>query len=122
MMNMANKNIRWIILAALVLIVFSMKGTVPTESVAAVEGKLCSTDTDCPCWGTYNKTGTDISAYGIGVASCEAGTCNIDYCFDIEPVGEWARDNPWAWIRENALFTLLVAGLLIWVGFFWPKT
>ena len=118
---MAKINRKWILIGALILIVFLMRGKVPVESVAAIEGQICSKDADCPCWGTYNKTGTDITAYGLGTANCEAGACDMTYCFDIGSVGEWTRDKPWAWMRENVLFTALVIGLLIWVGFFWPK-
>ncbi len=122
---MANKNLKWILIGALVLIVFSMKGTVPAESVAAIEGQQCINNSDCPCWGTYNFTTSltkdDATAYGIGIASCESGACDMTYCFDIGPVGEWTRDHPWIWMKENILFTALVAGLSIWVLFFWPK-
>lgn len=122
---MVNKNVRWILLAGLVLIIFLMRGKVPVESVADIEGQLCSVDKDCPCWGKYNYTTAlteeEATAYGIGVADCKAGVCDITYCFDIQEVGVWARDKPWVYLKENVLFTILILGLLVWVVFFWPK-
>lgn len=122
---MANKNIRWVLLGALVLIVFTMKGTAPAESVAAIEGQPCSEDDDCPCWGKYNYTTTltedEATAYGIGTAKCEAGVCDMTYCFDVQEVGAWMRDHPWGWMKGNILFTVLLVALFGWVIFFWPK-
>ena len=118
--KMTKMNIRWILIGALILIVFTMKGTAPAESVAAIEGQQCSVDEDCPCWGTYNVTATDITAYGIGTASCSESMCDMTYCCDVQPAGEWLRDKPWLWMKENVLFTVLLAALFGWVTFFWP--
>lgn len=124
---------KWILIGALVLLVFLMKGTTKKEDVAAIEGQPCLEDDDCPCWGEYNYTtslGEEATAYGIGVARCKKpygaaetteGTCDITYCFDVEEAGIWMRDKPWEYLKENPLFTVLILGLLVWVTFFWPK-
>lgn len=130
---MDKQMIKWILIAGLVLIIFSMKGTVKKESVAAINGQPCKLDADCPCWGTYNVTGLggtipteNATAYGAGIANCKipsggvTGTCDMTYCMDIQPVGTWLRDNPWAYLKENSLLTVGIIALGIGL-LFWPK-
>ncbi len=122
---------RLIILAVIAVIVFSMQNTLPKQSVAAIEGKPCAVDADCPCMGTYNMTqfpggtitpASNATAWGIGVASCEASKCDMTYCVDVEPVGTWLKENPWAWIKDpaNLPMVLLIIGLLVML-LIWPK-
>ncbi len=115
---MNGKNMRWILLGVLILIIFGMQNTIPKESVADVEGQVCSVDEDCPCFGQIEGTG--ITAYGLGVATCTAGTCDTTYCFDVQPIGEYFRDNQWAWLKGNPVMTLAIIGLTI-VLITWPK-
>lgn len=121
---------KWILIAGLVLIIFSMKGTVKKESVAAIQGQQCLKDADCPCWGTYNYTTSlpaeNATAYGAGIANCKVpsggttGTCDMTYCMDLQDVGTWLRDSPWEYLRTNPLFTVGI--LVVAVGLiFWPK-
>lgn len=114
---MANKNMRWILLGVLVILFFGMQNTVPKEAVADVEGQACNVDEDCPCWGELSD-GTE--AFGIGTATCDEGVCNIDYCFDVEPIGDWLKDNPLQWLRDNTLVAAAMLVLLL-VVIFWPK-
>lgn len=139
---MKNNNMRWILLIGVALIIFSMRGTVPKEAVADVNGQLCGEDTDCPCWGEYNFLGNE-TAYGLGVASCincsdsdnynatgclegtggpytDGMHCDTTWCFDVEPVADWAKDNPWAWMNDNPMMVIGVAALII-VFIAWPK-
>lgn len=115
-----NNNIRWILLAIAVLLIFSMQNISPKEAVADIDGQPCDTDSDCPCWGTYMVTGENISANGIGIASCEDGLCDMTYCVNVVPVGEWVRDNPFNWIKGNPLGFIVFIALLLTV-MFWPK-
>jgi hypothetical protein len=122
---MKNDNMRWMLLAIGVVIVLGMQQTLPKEvmqklALNETAGMACTDDSDCPCWGTYEVGGADISAYGIGTSRCIDNVCDITYCLDVQPFGEWARDNPWEWLRTNPLATVGLAGLLLLV-IFWPK-
>ncbi len=140
---MKNNNMRWVLLAIAVLLIFSMRDTIPKEVVADMEGLSCTEDTvaeDCPCWGSIED---GPEAYGIGVGRCidctkesnvglDACTlrasvgntgdlaCSMQYCFDVQEIGEWTRDTPFAFFKDNVLFTVLIVGLLIMV-IMWPK-
>lgn len=124
---MANQtNMRMLILVAIVLLFLGMQNTVPKEYVSCVgstdpdclgvEGRSCSTDADCPCWGTV--PGTEVTAYGIGTAKCKDGFCDTTYCFDVQPIGEWIRDTPWAWMKDNPLIVMLFIGLILVYAFY----
>jgi hypothetical protein len=121
---------KWVMIAGLVLILFSMKNTVPAQSVAAIDNQQCAKDADCPCWGKYNYTTSlpeaNATAYGVGIAHCEipsgetTGTCDMTYCMDVQEVGTWLRDKPWAYLRDNPLLTIGV--IAVGLGLiFWPK-
>lgn len=135
---MADKQtLKWVLIVGLLLVVFSMKGNVPAQSVAAIEGQPCINSSDCPCWGKYNVTQfgtptgwTDVeqnaTAYGVGLASCrdtgpKINTCDMTYCLDVKPVGEWMRDKPWEYLRTHSLFAVLIIGLLVGTLVFWPN-
>lgn len=121
------KDTRWLLAIAVVVLFFSMQNMVPKESVAAIHGATCNEDADCPCWGEYNSTmfpgqvpAGEETAYGIGVASCENGACDMTWCYDIEPWEEYIVDKPWNWLKENptaALAFVILLGFII----FWPK-
>ena len=132
-----NKNLKWVIAGVLVLIVFGMQNTLPKEAVADVNGVSCTADEDCPCWGKIETQ--NIESFGLGVSRCidcsqlsnqnltgckkapsyTSGLhCDTTYCFDVQPIGEYARDNPWAWLKNNPLITAGIVGLglllLLW--------
>lgn len=115
-----NKNNAKILLIGLViLIIISIQEPAQKEAVADVEGQSCSVDTDCPCFGKIE--GTSIEAYGIGASTCtDKKVCDTTYCIDVQPVGEWARDHPWQWIKNNPLIILAAIGLII-LWFNWNK-
>lgn len=115
-MKMENK--RLILIAILAVLVFGMQGTVKKESVAAIEGQLCTIDEDCPCWGEYGTNG--ITAYGIGTARCIDSKCDMTWCYDIEPIADWFKENPFAWMKENVMITF---GILAGIGLvlFWDR-
>jgi len=122
-----------ILLVLLGVIVFGLQNTTKKENVAAIEGADCIKDEDCPCWGVYNTSlhgippewdqtnpKTNATAYGIGIAKCDDGACDMTWCYDVQPIGEWLRDTPWQWAKEN---TMLTIGIIITaiVLIFWPK-
>jgi len=90
------------------------------EAVADVEGQSCQTDIDCPCWGTINNT--DITAWGVGISSCDENTltCDTTFCVDVEPVGTWVKDNPLQWAKNNILIVFGMLGLVLLI-IVWPK-
>jgi len=94
-----------------------MQGSIPKEAVADVEGQTCTLDKDCPCWGEIEGVTT---AYGIGVSQCKANVCDTTYCVDVQPVGDWVKENPLNWIKDNIMLTLGILVLLLSV-LFWPK-
>ena len=123
------KNIRWVILILAAILLFSMKSTstIPKDAVADIEGQYCEADEDCPCLGRYNETqyGSDLTeeeatAWGIGVGSCENNACDMTWCADLEPVGDYIRDNPWAWVKDNIVIAIAIVGLVL-LGLFMPK-
>lgn len=130
-------DMRWILLGVLALILFGMQDTVPKEAVADVYGEPCAVDDDCPCWGKYNVTGQDISAYGLGTSKCvDCGltynsdedvcngttqkVCDTRWCFDVEPVADWTRDHPWQWLKSNPMIMVGIIGITLLIVF-WPK-
>lgn len=121
MIKEANK--KWIFVALVALLVFGLHNTTKKESVAAIEGQPCTYDEDCPCWGEYTVSVIEnATAYGIGIARCrDIGTCDMQYCFDIEPVGEWLRENPMQWMKDNIVITVALIGLLVFVFVLFPK-
>jgi len=123
------KNIKWVILVIAALLIFFMKGTtvIPKEAVADIEGQQCAEDADCPCLGKYNITqfGSSLSeeeatAWGIGVGDCKNNACDMTWCADLTPVGEYIEEKPWAWVKDNMIIAALIAGLVI-VGLLMPK-
>ena len=133
---------RILLIGAIILIFFGMQNTLPKQTVADVEGLACTKDTakkDCPCWGEI-KDGPE--AFGIGVGSCidcsigknqnRTGcikadnpggmACDMSYCFDVQPAGEWMRDKPLAWATDPSNVTIVIGiiGLLLLL-IFWPK-
>jgi len=122
-------NMRLIMLGALVLLIFSLQGTVKKESIESIEGEACNVDDDCPCFGRYNATeaggtltGDEARAWGIGVGRCEDSACDMSYCFDVEPWVDWAREKPLDWLtdKENAMTVLAI--IVIGIGLIaWPK-
>ena len=115
-----NKQI--LLLIGLVILLFTMSSKAPLEAVENIEGVSCDTDADCPCWGTYATPGTNanITARGIGIASCEDHKCNVDLCIDVEPVGTWIKNNPFQYLKKNPLMLFTLIGLLILV-LSWPQ-
>lgn len=141
---MDNKTMKWILIAAIVLIVFGMRGALPKEGVPDVTGQPCLTDDDCPCFGDYTyPSGTNTTAYGVGLSSCHTCSqaditgnksieacdgrnindkvCDTTWCYDVEPWAEWGRDNPWQWLKDNPIITLGIVALII-VLLTWPKS
>lgn len=113
------KNMKWLLVGVIVLVFLGGQDTLPKEAVADVNGQACTLDEDCPCWGTIEESG--VEAFGIGVSTCtESFVCDTTYCFDVQPVGEWARDHPWQWLKDNPLITAAIVGLLVMLAF-WPK-
>lgn len=132
------KNIKWLVAGILILVVFGTQNTLPKEAVADVNGVACNADEDCPCWGKIETQ--SIDAFGIGVSQCidcsQAGNqnltgcniggytstlrCDTTYCFDIQPLGEYVRDKPWAWLKNNPLMTAAIIGLGVLL-IMWPK-
>lgn len=109
---MAKTNIRWLLLVLAIVLILGMRTTAPKLAVADIEGRACSTDDDCPCWSEGGR--------GIGIGDCEDRKCDMTYCLDVQPVGEWLENNPWQWVRNNVAISLLISGLLV-VALFWPK-
>ncbi len=117
---MAEDRKRLILFGIIILIIIGMKDITPKETVADVEGKSCIVDTDCPCWGEYTTVGGgEITAYGLGTSSCENGNCDTTYCFDVQPIGEWTRDNPWQWLKDNPMMVVVIIGLTLLI-IYWP--
>lgn len=121
------KKIKWnYIIWGIVLVLllnFSAFIIPPTaQSVADIDGKACTKDSQCPCWGTYKTTdATPITyeAYGLGTASCVENKCDVTYCLDVQPVGEWLKAHPFQWIKDNIkIAALIMVGALIIA--FWP--
>ncbi len=112
-----NQRLRLVIIGVILAVAISMMGTMPKEAVASVEGLPCETNDDCPCWGTIDENN---QSRGIGTARCIDNACNIDLCFDLEPIGVWVKDNPFHWLRTNPLVTIVLVGLTLLV-IFWPK-
>ena len=133
---MDKKIITWIVIIAAIIFAWQMSTSAPKESVAAIQGATCMNASDCPCWGTYNQTefGFNIdpddnaTAYGLGVAQCKiatgaaTGTCDMTWCIDVQPIGTFARENIFEWMKDNIL---IVAGIillsLIYFNVLWPK-
>jgi len=133
-----NKNLKWVIAGVLVLIVFGMQNTLPKEAVADVNGVACTADKGCPCWGKIKDQ--NIEAFGLGISKCidcskpgnqnltgcktggytSTMRCDTTYCFDVQPLGEYTRDKPWAWLKNNPLITAGIAGLGLLLVL-WPK-
>ena len=115
-------NMKWILLGAIILIIFGMQGTLPKEAVADVQGQPCAEDTDCPCWGEYTYTdGTPTTAYGIGIGTCtDAGICDVTWCYDVESISNYLRDHPWEWLKGNPSILIGILGLIL-LMVFWPK-
>lgn len=116
----------WLLLLLGVLLVLNMGNSTPAikQAVANVTGKPCSIDSDCPCFGKYNYTSSGSTyiteAYGLGVATCNTGKCDTTYCVDVQPIGQWARDNPWAFVRDNPIVLGLILAAIAIVAL-WPK-
>lgn len=119
---MANSNMRWIFLAIAGILLITTMGKTPTQSVAELDTIQCTKDEDCPCWGEYVVNPlTNESAYGIGIAKCgDDGTCDVAYCVDMESIGEWARDNPWAYLKSHPMFLLIISALVL-MAIFWES-
>lgn len=111
---MNNKNIRWIFIAIVVVIFIAMQNTLPKEALAE-DGDTCADDDDCTCQWASNQ-----SSYGLGKGSCEEGKCDMTYCINVQPVGTWLSEHPWAWLKENILLTALIIGLIL-MAIFWPS-
>ncbi len=108
-------NRNWIVLLVLVALIFVNFSASKKEAITS-EGTYCVEDEGCPCWGAENGEGI-----GIGIGRCVDNACSMTYCFDTQPVWDWVVDHPIEYLRSNILFTALIVGLLLWVGFFWPK-
>ena len=104
------QTISWIFAIIAVFILFNMSTQTPKLSVADVEGRSCITSDDCSC----------LSEGGIGSGACTNNKCDMTYCVDVKPIGDWIQDNPWQWIKSNILAFLAIVGLLILVAA-WPK-
>lgn len=142
---MEGKQLKLVLIAALIILLFGLSNTVKKESVASVEGQPCVRDKHCPCWGEYKveqRGGTipvdNATTYGLGVGQCiDCGlakytnrtacekvghvsgmVCDMTWCLDIQPTGEWLRENPWEWMMENSVITsailLVIVGLLLY--------
>ena len=123
------KQMQWIVIAGILLIGYSMMHeSLPKESVAAVNGKPCAVDGDCPCWGLYNATRLgatgmtkeNMTAYGLGVASCKNLKCDMTWCYDIQPAGAWLQAHPWQWMKDNTMMVFGIVALLVGL-LLWPK-
>ena len=123
---MKNKNIFIIVMLILIVVTFINPST-QKQAVADIEGQPCIEDEDCPCWGKYNVTQfsstlpeDNATAYGMGLASCVDGFCDVTYCVDVKPVGEWVRDNPWKYLRTNPVMLIFIILLIVGAAM-WPK-
>lgn len=105
---------RWVLLLIAILLI--MNPPLPKEAVADVEGQACTEAADCPCFGTYG----DGTNYGIGVGSCTSGACDMTYCVDLQPMGEYVWSHIKDFTTNNLGWTLAIIGLLLMV-IFWPK-
>ena len=119
-MAIKKENIKYLLIGAIILIVLGAQDTLPKRAVADVEGLACVENKDCPCWGKLENNKTE--AFGIGVASCreDVKTCDTSFCVDVAPVGQYLKDNPWKWVKDNIVLTLGIIALLISVAV-WPK-
>ena len=117
-MIIKKENFRLLLIGVIVLIVIGAQDNIPKRAVADVEGKACVVDEDCPCWG---KLKDNTEAFGIGAASCseETKTCDTSFCVDIQPAGEYLRDKPFQWVKDNIMLTLGIIGLLVMLAY-WP--
>ena len=133
-----DNNIRWLIAAALILIIINMQSAIPKEAVADIDGQPCVVAADCPCWGELEDESEE--AFGIGVASCNTcdqeqidenrsfcqgavvgqQVCDMTFCFDVEPIGDWTRDHPWQWLKDNPMMTVGILAMTILLVT-WPK-
>ncbi len=137
-MKLEKKYIPWILVAAVVLIIFSQQNTIPKEAVSDVNGVSCKVNKDCVCMGTFNTGTKNVTNFGIGVGSCvncgltknqnltgctgfNSGLhCDTGYCIDLVPIVEWTRDNPLHWLKSNTIWLLVIVGGLI-IFFMLPK-
>jgi len=123
---MKDDNKRWFLVGIVALILFGLSGsnTLPKEAVEDIEGQSCSIDSDCPCLGKYNYTDSltdeQATAWGLGIADCKANVCDTTFCFDIEPVGDWIKEEPVQWAKSNILLIIGILALLI-MATVWPK-
>ena len=116
---MINKNNAKILLFVLIgLLIIGIQEPVQKQAVADVEGQSCSVDTDCQCFGKIE--GTNITAYGIGASNCEKGKCDTTFCVDVQPIGEFIRDKPYTWLKNNPIMIIWIIGLILLVAY-WPK-
>lgn len=130
---MKQENIRWLILAAAILLIYGMSSNTPElkqasgakQYVADITNQTCTEDADCPCFGTYGTGDDGINAYGIGVSSCEDNRCDTTWCYDMEPIADWFAEDPkspWTWVKQekNTVYVIVAVGLL-GLYIFWPK-
>ena len=117
-MKLNRNTFLWIAVAFIALMYFSQMNTIPKEAVADVEGKYCVENKDCTCLGKFEEQGTTYTtqAWGIGVGQCVNNACDMGYCIDVEPIGDWMKDNPLHWLKSNPIW--LLAGLAIIVVYF----
>jgi hypothetical protein len=105
-LNLKQINYWWIVLAFAIILFMSINHTPSMQSVADIEGTACNSDDDCLCWGSVD--GTDV--YGIGTGRCISGACDMTFCIDIQPVGDFFVNYPFRWFKENIVLAL---GLII---------
>ena len=118
-MAIDKKNLRILLIISIALIIFGSQETLSKRAVADIEGKACTENKDCPCWG---KLETGEEAFGIGVATCseDTKTCDTSFCVDVQPVGKWLKDNPFQWAKNNIILVFGIIGLIM-VFVYWPK-
>ena len=118
-MTIKKENLKILLIGTIILIVLGAQDTLPKRAVADVEGQACLADKDCPCWG---KLVNGTESFGIGSATCDKKTlkCDTTYCIDVQPVGQYLKENPLEWVKDNIIIVFGLIGLLIMLAA-WPK-
>ena len=113
-----NRQRRVAFIVLLVLLIIGLQGQLPKKAVADVEGQACTTNKDCPCWG---ELVSGEEAFGIGTATCDEGTktCDTSFCIDVQPVGQYLKDEPLQVIKDNIVLTIAIVGLIL-LTIAWP--
>lgn len=121
-MKIDGTQMRWILVGVIIAVLIGMQNTIPKEATADLDDNPCTQETvkdDCPCWGKIVDETEE--SWGIGVGRCgDDGTCDMAYCFDVEPLQVWFEEHPLNWLNSHPEMTMLLVALLVLV-IVWPK-